>query len=58
MTLKFLTAVNSLFEEGLLSNEKITAKDSPILQQIESGYHFFTGWVDPLLEGMCVCYSK
>ncbi len=50
MALKFLTAVNSLFEEGFLSHEKITSSNSPILQGMETGYHFFTGWVDPLLK--------
>ena len=48
--LLFLRSMNKLFEEGLLSHERITNLDSPVLMRMEEGFSFLTTWLDSLLE--------
>ena len=38
LVLKYLKALNSLFENGFLNHEKIESSDSPFLQRMEAGY--------------------
>ena len=40
--LSFLEACNKIFEQGLLSHDKVTACDSQVLTNIKEGYQFFT----------------
>ena len=50
LVLKYLKALNSLFENGFLSHEKIESSDSPLLQRMEAGYNVFVQWLDSALE--------
>lgn len=50
LVLRYLQALQKLFEEGFLLHERITYFQSPILEKMESGYKFFTVWLDSLLE--------
>ena len=49
-TLKYLTACNQLFEQGLLSHGRVSLKDTKILDSIKKGYSFFSNWLQSLLE--------
>ena len=49
VVLLFLRSMNKLFEEGLLSHERITNLDSPVLIRMK-GFSFLTTWLDSLLE--------
>ena len=52
-TLKYLSACNLLFERGILSHGKVTIKDKTILENMSTGYAFFSDWLKSLLdEGM------
>lgn len=52
MVVKFLTALNSMFERGILSKEHVTSGDDPVLQRMSEGYHFFSSWCeDVILNG-------
>ena len=52
-TLKYLSACNLLFERGILSHGKVTIKDKTILENMSTGYTFFSDWLKSLLdEGM------
>ena len=52
MVVKFLTALNSMFERRILSKEHVTSGDDPVLQRMSEGYHFFSFWCeDVILNG-------
>ena len=68
LTLSYLEACNKIFEQGLLSHNKVTSPDCQVVLNIREGYQFFTKWLDELYEGvlhgkyiidvhlcMCVC---
>ena len=40
-TLKYLSACNLLFEQGILSHGKVTVKDKTILENMNKGKNFF-----------------
>ena len=46
LTVQFLKACNKMFEHGLLSHTPIKNLDSPILKNLNDGFHFFMGWCD------------
>ena len=50
LVLRYLQALHKLFEEGFLTHERITSLQSSILTQMESGYNFFTHWLESLLD--------
>lgn len=50
LVLRYLQALQKLFEEGFLTHERITSLQSSILTQMESGYNFFTHWLESLLD--------
>ena len=43
-TAAYLDACNLLFEQGLLSRQRINNRDSPILANIKRGMSFFEEW--------------
>ena len=48
-TLKYLTACNMLFEQGLLSHDRVHVKDVKVIENIKVGYSFFSSWLSNLL---------
>ena len=44
MTAAYLDACNLLFEQGLLSRQRINNRDSPVLANIKRGMSFFEEW--------------
>lgn len=46
----YLEACNLLFEQGLLSHDRIRSMDSDVLKNIDKGYSYFTAWLDSLFE--------
>ena len=46
-TLLYLEACNLLFEQGLLSHDRIRSMDSDVLNK---GYSYFTAWLDSVFE--------
>lgn len=46
LTIQYLDACNKIFEHGLLSHTPIKNEDSPILNSLDTGFHFFAGWCD------------
>ena len=46
----YLRACNKLFENGILSHEKISSITSPVLANIHEGYMFFKDWHRQLIE--------
>ena len=46
LTLEFLEACNKIFEQGLLSHDKVDTTDCRVLKNIQKGYEFFTKWLD------------
>ena len=49
-TIQFLQLLNCFFEQDLLTHERITSADCPILLNMQSGYHFFCSWLEQLLK--------
>ncbi|XP_065914376.1 uncharacterized protein [Dysidea avara] len=49
-TWEYLQACHKLFESGFLSHDKVDNMDSPVLQNIDDGYKYFTSWLSTLLE--------
>jgi len=49
-TLLYLEACHLLFEQGLLSHDRIRSMDSDVLKNIDKGYSYFTAWLDSLFE--------
>ena len=43
-TLEFLQACNKLFEEGILSHERIISPTSTALRNMKMGFAFFETW--------------
>ena len=50
MTLRYLKALNSLFERGILCREHITISDQSVLDRMKEGFDFFTNWRDDVTE--------
>ena len=51
---QFLEACHKIFEQGFLSHDKVTDVDCHVLQSIWEEYHFFTNWIDQVInEGRC-----
>ena len=48
-TLKYLTGCNLLFERGLLSHDRVHAKDTRVVENVTKGYSFFSDWLNSLL---------
>ena len=58
LTLSYLEASNKIFEQGLLSHEKVTSSDCQVVRNIQEGYQFFVKWLDEIYEkgnGVCAC---
>lgn len=49
-TRKYLEACNKIFENGFLCHKKIYSSDSEVLVNIQSGFSFFSKWINSLLE--------
>ena len=49
-TLAYLEACHLLFEQGLLSHERIRSLDSLVLKNISKGYEYFCGWLASILD--------
>lgn len=49
-TLAYLEACHLLFEQGLLSHERIRSLDSDVLRNISKGYEYFSGWLTSILD--------
>ena len=55
-SVQFLEALNQIFENGLLSKEKVTCDDSAPLRSMQEGLSFFTTWCDECIkEGESPC---
>ena len=50
LTLSYLEACSKIFEEGLLSHDKVKMPDCQVIKNIEDGFNFFTGWLDEIYE--------
>ena len=50
LTLEFLEACNKIFEQGLLSHDKVDIIDCRVLRNIKDGYEFFTKWLNNIYE--------
>ena len=57
LVVKYLQALNSLFENGFLSHERIESADCLLLQRMETGYQFFVQWLDYALEKGILVYN-
>ena len=49
-TLAYLEACHLLFEQGLLSHERIRGLDCQVLKNISKGYEYFSGWLTSILD--------
>ena len=49
-TLKYLEACNKVFENGLLSHERVTNLESEVLKVYNGGIQFFCKWHQSLLK--------
>ena len=59
-TLKYLQACSKIFENGLLSHERVTDVNSNVLKSIKEGYEFFRSWHYSLSHAgkyVCTCYT-
>ena len=43
-TLEYLTALNLLFEQGILSNDRVNSLSSHVLVNMEKGFTYFSEW--------------
>ena len=50
MTLRYLTALNSLFERGILCREHITVSEQSVLDRIKEGFDFFSNWRNDVIK--------
>ena len=50
LTIQYLEACSKIFEEGLLSHDKIQSGDTHILETMKDGFYFFMGWCDQNIE--------
>ncbi len=48
--LKYLEALNKMFERGYLSHEKDTFMKCEVMRLIEEGFKFFTDWITTILN--------
>ena len=55
--LKHTEACNLLFEKGFLSHEKVSSMNSIVVQNISSGYQYFTLWLSALLSEGTLSYG-
>ena len=46
----YLEACNLIFERGFLCYKKICGMDSPVLDNIFSGFEYFSTWISMLLS--------
>jgi len=49
-TLEYLEACNLLFERGFLSHDRVRGINADVIQNINRGFSYFTGWLDSLLS--------
>ena len=49
-TLKYLESCNLIFEQGLLSHERVKEKDAKILINIQQGYSLLCDWLDNIVK--------
>ena len=49
-SVQFLEALNQIFENGLLSKEKVINDDSHPLRNMQDGLSFFTAWCDECIK--------
>ena len=49
-TLAYLEACHHLFERGFLCHDQIRGLNSEVLESINKGYRYFSGWLTDLLE--------
>ena len=49
-TLSYLEACSKLFEKGFLSHDRVISLESEVIKNIQSGFNFFSGWIDALLK--------
>lgn len=57
-TIKYLSALHSIFEQGFLCHEKIHSSEANVLKRIEHGLHFFTEWYEKLRLTSDFCPSS
>ena len=50
LTLSYLEACNKIFEQGILSHEKVASPDHQVIHNIQEGYQFFIEWLDEIFE--------
>ncbi len=50
LTLKYLTACNSIFEKGFLSHKKVSIDEQEVLKNIQQGFAFYSGWLKSILD--------
>lgn len=48
--IKYLTACNLVFERGFLSHDKVSAKESTVLDNVRKGFTFFSDWLESILQ--------
>ncbi len=54
MTLKYLKALNNLFERGILCKEHISSSNQSVLERMRTGFAFFSDWKEDVTEkGVC-----
>ena len=54
-TIQYLEACSKLFENGLLSHDKISLGHRDVIESMENGFMFFVGWCDDaILNGVPV----
>ncbi len=50
LTLQYLTACNSIFEQGFLSHKKVSINEQEVLKNIQQGFAFYSGWLKSILD--------
>ena len=50
MTVKYLKALNQLFERGILCSEHVSNEDSVVLQNMGKGFKFFKEWSEDVVS--------
>jgi hypothetical protein len=48
--MKYFTACSLLFERGLLSHDRVSAKESKVLDYVRKGFIFFSDWLESILQ--------
>jgi len=57
-THKYLEACNLIFEKGFLCHEKVDGMDSPVLNNISTGFEYFSQWISTLLSEGTIRYNS